>query len=90
MQSAVAEPQAYDWQGEAPLQRAFAHTVMDEMHVAGCTQHPSSGVAPAQRGTSAGLIEKIPSLVDLGVTAAELLPVLQVDAQDTPPGRVNS
>jgi isoamylase len=60
------------------------------MHVAGFTQHPSSGVAPAQRGTYAGLIEKIPYLVDLGVTAVELLPVFQVDAPDALPGRVNS
>jgi glycogen operon protein len=59
------------------------------MHVAGFTQHPSSGVAPAQRGTYAGLIEKIPYRVDLGVTAVELLPVFQCDAQDAPPGRVN-
>jgi glycogen operon protein len=28
MKSAVADPQAYDWQGDAPLQRAFAHTVI--------------------------------------------------------------
>jgi isoamylase len=89
MKSAVAAPQAYDWQGDAPLQRPFAHTVMYEMHVAGFTRHPRSGVAPAQRGTYAGLIEKIPYLADLGVTAVELLPVFQFDAQDAPPGRVN-
>jgi glycogen operon protein len=90
MKSAVADPQAYDWQGDAPRQRAFAHTVMYERHVAGFTQHPSSGMASAQRGTYAGLTEKIPYLADLGVTAVELLPVFQFDAQDAPPGRVNS
>ena len=61
MKSAVADPQAYDWQGDAPLQRPFAHTVIYELHVAGFTRHPSSGVAPATRGTYAGLIEKIPT-----------------------------
>ena len=86
MQRAVADPQAYDWQGDAPLQRAFAHTVLDELHVAGFTQHPSSGVAPVQRGTYAGL----PYLADLGVTAVELLPVFQVDAPDALPGCVNA
>ena len=45
----------------------------------GFTRHPSSGVAPAKRGTYAGLIEKIPYLQDLGVTAVELLPVFQFD-----------
>ena len=42
-----------------------------------------------KRGTYAGLIEKIPYLKDLGVTAVELLPIFQFDAQDAPPGRVN-
>ena len=67
MKSAVADPQAYDWQGDAPLQRPFAQTVIYELHVAGFTRHPSSGVAPATRGTYAGLIAKIPYLADLGV-----------------------
>jgi len=60
-----------------------------EMHVAGCTRHPSSGVAAELRGTYAGMIEKIPYLQDLGITAVELLPVFQFDRQDCPPGLVN-
>ena len=59
------------------------------MHLAGFTRHPNSGVAAAKRGTYAGLIEKIPYLQDLGITAVELLPVFQFDPQDCPPGRVN-
>ena len=35
------------------------------------------------------MIEKIPYLQKLGITAVELLPVFQFDAQDAPPGRVN-
>jgi glycogen operon protein len=35
------------------------------------------------------LIEKIPYLRDLGISAVELLPVFQFDPQDAPPGRVN-
>jgi glycogen operon protein len=35
------------------------------------------------------MIEKIPYLQDLGITAVELLPVFQFDAQDAPPGLVN-
>ena len=41
------------------------------------------------RGTYAGLIEKIPYLRDLGITAVELLPVFQFDPQDCPVGLVN-
>ena len=59
------------------------------MHVRGFTRHPSSGVAPDKRGTFLGLIEKIPYLVDLGVTAVELLPVFQFDPQEAPPGLSN-
>jgi glycogen operon protein len=89
MRSVVVDPDAYDWEGDAPLRRPFASTVIYEMHVAGFTRHPSSGVAPARRGTYAGMIEKIPYLEDLGITAVELLPVFQFDRQDCPPGLVN-
>jgi isoamylase len=60
-----------------------------EMHVGGFTRHPSSGVAPSKRGTYAGLIEKIPYLEDLGVTAVELLPVFAFDEEDGPSGLGN-
>ena len=39
-------------------------------------------MSPEKRGTFAGLIEKIPYLVDLGVTAVELLPIHQFDPQE--------
>jgi isoamylase len=89
MKSVVADPDRYDWEGDRPLQRPFAETVIYELHVGGFTRHPSSGVAIDKRGTYAGLIEKIPYLKDLGVTAVELLPVFQFDAQDCPPGKTN-
>ena len=89
MKSVVADLSRYDWEGDVPLKRPFAQTVIYEMHVGGFTRHPSSGVAPAKRGTYAGLIEKIPYLQDLGVTAVELLPVFQFDPQDAPGGRPN-
>jgi isoamylase len=44
--------------------------------------HPSSGVLSEERGTYAGLIQKIPYLQELGVTAVELLPVQQYDPQE--------
>jgi len=89
MKSVVVDTSAYDWEGDAPLARPSARTVIYEMHVRGFTQNPNSGVANAKRGTYAGLIEKIPYLQQLGVTAVELLPVFQFDAQDCPPGKVN-
>jgi len=89
MKSVVVDPRAYDWEGDAPLKRPSSRTVVYEMHVAGFTRNPNSGVAPGKRGTYAGLIEKIPYLQKLGITAVELLPVFQFDAFDCPPGKVN-
>jgi glycogen operon protein len=89
MKSVVVDASAYDWEGDTPLRRPSAQTIVYEMHVRGFTRHASSGVGQAMRGTFAGLIEKIPYLVELGITAVELLPVFQFDAQDSPPGKVN-
>jgi glycogen operon protein len=89
MRSVVVDPGAYDWEGDAPLRRPFSSTIIYEMHVGGFTRHSNSGVTPAKRGTYAGMIEKIPYLQDLGITAVELLPVFQFDPQDCPPGLVN-
>lgn len=86
MKSVVADPRGYDWEGDIPLKRPFSRTVIYELHVAGFTRHPSSGVPEGKRGTYAGLVEKIPYLLELGVTAIELLPVFQFDARDAPEG----
>ena len=89
MKSVVIDVADYDWGGDAPLCRPSSQTIVYEMHVAGFTRHPSSGVSEKLRGTYAGLIEKIPYLKQLGITAVELLPVFQFDPQDSPPGLVN-
>jgi glycogen operon protein len=89
MKSVVADTSRYDWQGDKPLFRPFAKTVIYEMHVGGFTRHPSSGLPPERRGTYAGVVEKIPYLLDLGVTAVELLPVFQFDQQEAFQGLTN-
>jgi isoamylase len=89
MKSVVADPARYDWEGDLPLNRPFVESVIYELHVRGFTRHPSSGVDRGKSGTYAGLIDKIPYLQDLGVTAVELLPVFQFDPSDAPAGRVN-
>jgi isoamylase len=57
-------------------------TIVYETHVKGFTMRPNSGVSAGRHGTYAGLIEKIPYLKDLGVTAIELLPIHQYDPQE--------
>lgn len=89
MKSVVADMSAYDWEGDRPLQRPFYQTIIYEMHVRGLTRHPSSGVVAEKRGSYAGLVEKIPYLQELGVTAVELLPVFHFDPYTAPPGLVN-
>ena len=85
----VTDPRAYDWEGDAPLKRPASGTIVYEMHVRGFTGDPSSNVSAKKRGTFAGLVDKIPYLEELGITAVELMPVFQFDPQDAPVGRVN-
>lgn len=89
MKSVTVDSSVYDWEGDAPLRHPSARTIIYEMHVRGFTCHPSSGVGEKARGTFSGVIEKIPYLQQLGVSAVELLPVFQFDLQDAPPGKVN-
>jgi isoamylase len=89
MKSVVVDSTAYDWEGDKPLKHRSSRTIIYEMHVRGFTRDSSSGLPQKTRGTFIGLIEKIPYLRELGITAVELLPVFQFDTQDCPPGLVN-
>ena len=89
MKSVVVDPASYDWEGDAPLHLPSSRTIIYEMHVRGFTRHPSSGVDERRRGTYAGLVDKIPYLRALGITAVELLPVFQFDVQACPPAVMN-
>ncbi len=63
----------YDWEGDRHIRRDLSDSVIYEMHVRGFTQSSSSKVQ--HPGTYLGVIEKIPYLKSLGVTAVELMPV---------------
>jgi isoamylase len=78
--SVVVDTRGYDWEGDHPLRLPFSETIIYETHVRGMTIHPSSGVQCP--GTFAGLVEMIPYLQSLGITALELLPVQQFDPQE--------
>ena len=69
----VVVDDSFDWQGDRHIRRDLSETVIYEMHVRGFTRSPSSGVQ--HPGTYLGVIEKIPYLKSLGVTAVELMPV---------------
>jgi isoamylase len=63
----------FDWEHDRHLRRPLADTVIYELHVRGFTRDATSGVA--RPGTYLAVIEKIPYLKSLGVTAVELMPV---------------
>jgi glycogen operon protein len=71
----------FDWGDDHPP-RHGSDLIIYELHVRGFTNSPTGGVAPDRRGTFAGVIDKIPYLKGLGVTAVELMPVHQFDLQE--------
>ena len=81
MRSIVIDHKKYDWKGDKPLKRSMEDTIIYEMHVRGFTRSESSGTA--HPGTFTGMIEKIPYLKELGVTAVELLPIFEFNRNET-------
>jgi len=63
----------FEWEGDRLPRHPWSKIVIYEVHVRGFTIHPKSGVA--HPGTYRGLMEKIPYLKTLGITAVELMPV---------------
>ena len=89
LKSVVIDPHQFDWEGDTPIQRPYSTSIIYEMHVGGFTKNPNSGIEESKRGTYLGLIEKIPYLKELGITAVELMPVQFFDEQDAQPGLTN-
>ena len=70
--SQVVDPESFDWQDEDWSGRPWEETILYELHVGSFTPE----------GTFTGVKEKLDHLVDLGVTAIELMPL-----SDFPGGR---
>lgn len=80
LHSVVVDDQ-FPWAHDRPLGIPLADSVLYELHVRGFTRSDTSIVA--RPGTFLGLLEKIPYLLSLGVTAVELLPVAEFDEMAT-------
>ena len=61
MKSVVADSRLYDWEGDMPLNRPFAETIIYEVHVAGFTGHVSSDVSPEKRGSYQDWSKRFPT-----------------------------
>lgn len=81
MRSVVIDTSDYDWEGDRPLNHPMSDTIIYEVHVGGFTKSPSSGCQHS--GTFSAIVEKIPYLQELGVTAVELLPIFDFDEKQT-------
>lgn len=67
----------YEWEGDKPLDTPMKDLVIYEMHVRGFTNSGNSGVK--NKGTFAGIVEKIPYLKELGVNCVELMPMFEFE-----------
>lgn len=70
------------WDCECRPKYALSESVIYECHVKGMTKHPSAH--SSHPGTFLGLIDRIPHLKEMGVTAIELLPVATYNTQEPP------
>lgn len=67
----------YDWQGDRQLNIPIEDLIIYEMHVRGFTRHESSNVK--NKGTFAGIMEKVQYLKNLGINCIELMPIFEFD-----------
>ena len=65
----------FDWEQDHILKTPFEDSYFYCMHVRGFTRHTSSKVK--HRGTFMGIVEKIPYLIELGITAIEMMPAYE-------------
>ena len=78
----IAIEHSFPWDNDQPP----VHTsdlVIYELHVRNFTAKSNSGIDSDKLGTYAGLVDKIPYLKELGITAVELMPVTQRDPQES-------
>lgn len=76
----VVVDQAFDWEGDRHLRHEMSETIIYEMHVKGFTKSRTAKVTAP--GSYLGVIEKIPYLKSLGITAVELMPVNEFPIRD--------
>jgi glycogen operon protein len=89
LKGVVTERDRFDFEAAPRPRHPWQTSLIYELHVGGFSRGPDCGVAPERQGTLLGLIDRLPYLQELGITAIELLPVMAFDPQDAPIGRYN-
>ena len=89
LKGVVTERDPFDFIAAPRPRHPWQRSVIYELHVGGFTEGPGSPVALERRGSLLGLLDTLPYLQELGITAIELLPVMAFDPGDAPPGRIN-
>ncbi|MCT0249077.1 glycogen-debranching protein [Synechococcus sp. CS-205] len=89
LKGVVTERDRFDFVAAPRPRHSWQNTVIYELHVGGLSRGQGSPVAADHQGSLLGLIDSLPYLRSLGVTALELLPVMAFDPQDAPHGRQN-
>lgn len=67
----------FPWGDDRPLQIPFRDSILYELNVRGFTKGKKSGVR--NKGTFAGIVEKIPYLKSIGITSIVLMPCYDFD-----------
>lgn len=89
LKGVVTERDRFDFAAAPRPRHRWRESVIYELHVGGFTRGAGCPVPAQRQGTLLGLIETLPHLRSLGVTAIELLPVMAFDPTDAPAGRLN-
>lgn len=89
LKGVVTERDRFDFVAAPRPRHSWQTTVIYELHVGGLSRGQGSPVAAEHQGSLLGVIDALPYLRSLGVTALELLPVMAFDPQDAPHGRQN-
>ena len=89
LKGVVTERDRFDFDAAPRPRHSWQKSVIYELHVGGFTRGAGCPVPEERQGSLLGLIDTLPYLQEMGVTAIELLPVMAFDPQDAPNGRFN-
>ncbi len=89
LKGVVCERNLFDFNAHPRPRHKWEESVIYELHLEGFTRNKDSKIESDKKGTFHGLIEKIPYLKDIGITAIELLPIFSFDPTDCPEGVEN-